>query len=55
MKKFGFIAIVASGLAAAVLGLAGPASADVGHHDWVGQIGQHASAPQVDTTVHQSR
>ena len=32
MKKFGFATIVASGLAAAVLGLAGPAQADIGHH-----------------------
>ena len=35
MKKFGFATIVASGLAAAVLGLAGPAQADIGHHQWV--------------------
>ena len=35
MKKFGFATIVASGLAAAVLRLAGPAQADIGHHDWV--------------------
>ena len=31
MKKFGFATIVASGLAAAVLGLAGPAQSDIGH------------------------
>jgi hypothetical protein len=55
MKKFGFATIIASGLAAAVLGLAGPAQADIGHHDWVNTINQHASAPQVDTSVHQSR
>ena len=55
MKKFGFATIVASGMAAAVLGLAGPALADVGHHDWVDQIGTHVSVPQVDTSVHQSR
>ncbi len=35
MKKFGFATIIASGLTAAVLGLAGPAQADIGHHDWV--------------------
>jgi hypothetical protein len=29
MKKFGFAAVIASGLAAAVLGFAGPAQADV--------------------------
>jgi hypothetical protein len=55
MKKLGFATIIASGLTAAVLGLAGPAQADIGHHDWVGNTGQHASAPQVDTHVHQSR
>jgi hypothetical protein len=54
MKKFGIATIVASGLAAAVLGLAGPAQADLGHHDWVNNIGPHATAPQVDTSVHQS-
>ncbi|OBC01198.1 hypothetical protein A5784_18490 [Mycobacterium sp. 852013-50091_SCH5140682] len=55
MKKFGFTAIVASGFAAAVLGLAGPASAGVDHQDWLNQIGQHVNVPQVDTSVHQSR
>jgi hypothetical protein len=58
MKKFGFASIagvVASGLAAAVLGLAGPAQADVGHHDWIYDITQpQVSVPHVDTTVHQS-
>jgi hypothetical protein len=55
MKKFGFATIVASGLAAAVLGLAGPAQADVGHHDWVYVIQPQVSVPHVDTSVHQSR
>jgi len=55
MKKLGFATIIASGLTAAVLGLAGPAQADVGHHDWVNTINQPASAPQVDNSVHQSR
>ena len=55
MKKFGFATVVASGLAAAVLGFAGPAQADIGHHEWVDQMGSSASAPQVDTSVHQSR
>jgi hypothetical protein len=55
MKKFGFATIIASGLTAAVLGLAGPAQADVGHHDWVYDIQPSASVPQVDTSVHQSR
>lgn len=55
MKKLGFATIIASGLSAAVLGLAGPAQADMGHHDWVNTINQPASVAQVDTTVHQSR
>lgn len=54
MKKFGFATVIASGLIAAVLGLAGPAQADVGHHVWVNNIGPHVTVPQVDTTVHQS-
>ena len=54
MKKFGFATIIASGLAAAVLGLAGPASADVGHHDWVHDIQPQVSVPQVDNSVQQS-
>jgi hypothetical protein len=55
MKKFGFAAVAASGLAAAVIGLAGPAQADVGHHDWINNIQPQVSVPQVDTSVHQSR
>jgi hypothetical protein len=55
MKKFRFATIIASGLTAAVLGLAGPAQADVGHHDWVHEIQPTVSVPQVDTSVHQSR
>jgi hypothetical protein len=55
MKKFGFATIIASGLTAAVLGLAGPAQADIGHHIWVNDITQPAvSVPHVDTSVHQS-
>jgi hypothetical protein len=55
MKKFGFASIVASGLAAAVLGLAAPAQAELGHNIWVNQTGPSAAVPQVDTSVHQSR
>lgn len=54
MKKFGFVSIAASGLAAAVLGLAGPAQADLGHHSWVDQIGANVTVPHVDTSVRQS-
>jgi hypothetical protein len=55
MKKFGFATVIASGLAAAVLGFAGHAQADAIHHDWVHDIQQQVSVPQVDTSVHQSR
>ena len=55
MKKIGFATIIASGLTAAVLGLAGPASADVGHHDWVHDIQPQVSVPQVDNGVQHSR
>ncbi|MDT5281960.1 MAG: hypothetical protein QOJ20_3155 [Mycobacterium sp.] len=55
MKKFGFATIIAGGLTAAVLGLAGPAQADIGHNDWVNNMGPQVTVPQVDTSVHQSR
>jgi hypothetical protein len=68
MKKFGFATIIASGLAAGVLGIAAPAAqADVApaapslittgidHHTWLDEIGPNVSVPQVDTSVHQSR
>ena len=50
MKKFGFATIIASGLTAAVLGLAGPAQADVAHHEWVHDIQPKVTVPQVDTS-----
>ena len=55
MKKFGFATIAASGLAAAILGFAGPAQADIGHHDWVNNLQPAVSVPQVSNNVHQSR
>lgn len=55
MKKFGFATVIASGLAAVILGFAGPAQADVVHHDWVHDIQQQVTVPQVDTTVQHSR
>jgi hypothetical protein len=55
MKKITFATATASVLTAGVLGLAAPASADIGHHDWVNNItNPTAQAPHVDTTVHQS-
>ncbi|MCP9272088.1 hypothetical protein [Mycolicibacterium arenosum] len=54
-KNTTIAAVIASGLAAAVLGLAAPAQADIGHHDWAVDTNQQAHAPSVDTTVQQSR
>lgn len=54
MKKFGFVSMIAAGMAAAVLGLAGSAQADVAHNQWVHDNGQSVNVPQVDTSVHQS-
>ncbi|MHA3024594.1 hypothetical protein ACXPWS_30495 [Mycobacterium sp. BMJ-28] len=54
IKNLGIGTIIAGGLTAAVLGLGAPASADITHHDWIYDIQPHATAPQVDTTVHQS-
>jgi hypothetical protein len=71
IKNFGFATIAASGLAAAIVGLAAPAQAAVeaptatlsaitvpagiDHHDWLGDIGPHVNVPQVNTSVQQSR
>lgn len=55
MKKLGIAGIVTGGLVAAMVGLAGPAAADYSHHDWVYDTQPHATAPHVDTSVHQSR
>lgn len=67
MKKFGFAAIAASGLTAAILGLAGPAqaapslntdattiTAGVDRLEWLDKIQPKATAPQVDNTVRHS-
>jgi hypothetical protein len=61
MKKFGFAAVIASGLTAAVIGLAAPAQAavqiktDLGHHAWVDILQPQVNVPHVDASVHQSR
>jgi hypothetical protein len=54
MKKFGFATIVASAMTSAVIGFAGPAQADIAHHDWVHDIQQQVNVPMVDTGVQQS-
>lgn len=55
MKKFGFAGIIATGFAAAVLGLAGPANADVVHHQWINDIQQRATVGSVTSTVGNGR
>jgi hypothetical protein len=55
MKKFGFASIAAAGLAAATLGFAAPAQADLIHHSWIHEIQPTVSVPQVDMTPQQSR
>jgi hypothetical protein len=58
MMKFGFATAVARGLTAAVLSLAAPAQADLGHNIWAhdqngyGSSGSSALIPHVDTSVH---
>ncbi|WP_201274626.1 hypothetical protein [Mycolicibacterium sp. CH28] len=55
MKKITITTAIAGALTAAVLGLAAPAQADLGHNDWVNNIAPTAIVPHVDTTVHGSR
>jgi hypothetical protein len=55
MKKFGFASIIATGFAAAIVGLAGPANADIDHHQWVNDIQQHATVGTVTSTVGSGR
>jgi hypothetical protein len=54
MKKFGFASVIATGFVAAVIGLAAPAQADLGHHDWVNQVNGSSNVvvPHVNTDVH---
>ena len=67
MKKFGIAAITASGLAAALLGLAGPAHASttalppvstiatgIEHHHSIDDFQPTVTVPKVDTTVRHS-
>ncbi|MGY4647271.1 hypothetical protein [Mycobacterium sp. URHB0021] len=55
MKKFGFASVIATGFAAALFGLAAPASADIGHHDWVRDIQQQATTGSVTSSVGNGR
>ncbi|MBN3512124.1 hypothetical protein JYB55_25195 [Mycolicibacterium septicum] len=55
MKKFGFAGMIATGFAAAIVGLAAPAQADITHHQWVHDIQQHASTGVVTPIVGNGR
>ncbi len=55
MKKLGFATMIASGLTAAVLGFAGPAQADVVHHQWIHDIQQKATVGSVTPTFGNGR
>jgi hypothetical protein len=51
VKKFGFASIAASGLGAALIGLAGPAQAGIDHHQWVHDNQQHSTVGSVRTAA----
>jgi hypothetical protein len=55
MKKFGFASVIATGFAAALLGLAGPAAADSTHHGWIQDIQQQATVGVVSSTIGNGR
>ncbi|MDP9167958.1 MAG: hypothetical protein M3O32_18130 [Actinomycetota bacterium] len=54
MNAFALTTFVASALTAAVIGLAGPANADTGHHQWVQDMSSQSNVivPDVDTAAH---
>jgi hypothetical protein len=55
MKKFTIAGVIASGLAAAVLGLAAPASAGIDHHSWINTTQQQATVGAAQSTVGNGR
>ena len=52
MTKYAITTAIAGAMTAAVLGLAAPAQADLGHNDWVTNNGPSVTVPHVDTSVH---
>ena len=54
MNEFTLTTFIASALTAAVVGLAGPANADTGHHQWVQDTSSQSNVivPSVDTAAH---
>jgi hypothetical protein len=58
MKKIGFATIagtIATGFAAALIGLAAPANAGVDHQQWINTIQQHATVGSATSTVGNGR
>jgi hypothetical protein len=54
-KKTTIAGIVATGFAAAVLGLAAPANAGIDHHTWINDIQQHGNVGSAQSTVGDGR
>ncbi|MFN3006980.1 hypothetical protein [Mycolicibacterium wolinskyi] len=55
MKKFGFAGAIVTGFAAALVGLAAPAAADVTHHQWVHDIQHQATVGDITPTFGNGR
>ncbi len=55
MKKLGITTAIATGFAAALLGLAAPASAGIDHHSWLNDIQQQAVVGSATSTVGNGR
>jgi hypothetical protein len=55
MKRFAVSTMVAGGLFAGMMGMAGAAHADLSDVIWNQQQQQRVYVPHVDTTVHHSR
>lgn len=58
MKNFGFATAataIATGFAAALIGLAAPANAGIDHHSWIQDIQQQAEVGSATSTVGNGR
>jgi hypothetical protein len=55
MKKSAIVSAVATGFAAALFGLAAPASAGIDHHSWLNDIQQQAEVGSATSTVGNGR
>ncbi len=55
MKKFTIASLIASGFAAALIGVAAPAQAGIDHHGWIQDIQQQAEVGVATSTVGNGR